>query len=377
MAKHTPLYETHRRLGGKMVEFGGYDLPVQYTSIREEHAAVRETAGLFDVSHMGQIHLRGPAAIEAAERLFTRRTTDLAVGRIRYGLLCNDQGGVVDDVTCYRLADDELMFCVNASNVEKDHRWISDHCSDFEAEGESKGQSKGESKAESKLEIDNASDATGMLAIQGPASTEILERISSPVVRTMRRYRCETIEVAGVAALVSRTGYTGSGGFELYADANDIERIFEALLEEGRPLGLRPAGLGARDTLRLEAALPLYGHELDDHTNPYEAGLERFVDLAGRQFIGAAALRRIGASPRTRQLAGFAMEGRGIARADYPVALGGKTIGVVTSGTASPTLGKSIGLAYVPPENATPGSRFEVVIRGRAVPAVVVETPFL
>lgn len=356
MAKHTPLYETHRRLGGKMVEFGGYDLPVQYTSIREEHIAVRETAGLFDISHMGQIHLRGAAAVAAAERVFTRSTTDLAIGRIRYGLLCNEKGGVVDDVTCYRLADDELMFCVNASNIEKDHRWIAEHCAD--------------------AAVVDASNATGMLAIQGPASTEILKRISSPAVEAMRRFRFETIAVAGRAARVSRTGYTGAAGFELYVDAADLETVFDALLEEGRPLGLQPAGLGARDTLRLEAALPLYGNELDIHTTPYQAGLGRFVELDGREFVGAAALRRANAEPQTRQLAGFVMEGRGIARAEYPVAIAGEIIGVVTSGSPSPTLGKSIGLAYVPPEHGAPGSRFDIVIRGRPVPALTVETPF-
>ncbi len=344
-----------------MVEFGGYDLPVQYTSIREEHAAVRETAGLFDVSHMGQIHLRGAGAIAAADGLFTRRATDLAIGRIRYGLLCNDEGGVVDDVTCYRLAEDELMFCVNASNVEKDQRWIAKHCANH-ASG---------------VEVDNASDTTGMLAIQGPASTEILKRISSPVVETMRRFRCQTIEVAGREASVSKTGYTGAGGFELYVDGADVETVFDALLEQGRPLGLLPAGLGARDTLRLEAALPLYGHELDEHTTPYEAGLGRFVDLDGREFVGAAALRRASAKPQIRQLAGFVIEGRGVARAEYPIAVNGETIGVVTSGSPSPTLGKSIGLAYVPPDYGTLGSRFDVVIRGRPVRALVVETPFV
>jgi len=342
-----------------MVEFGGYELPVQYSSIKQEHTAVRETAGLFDVSHMGQIHLRGPAAIEAGERLFTRSVADLAIGRIRYGLLCNDHGGVVDDVTCYRLGDDELMFCVNASNIDKDHSWIIDHCADTQ------------------VEIDDASDATGMLAIQGPASSEILGGISSPEIETMRRFRCETMEVAGRPARVSRTGYTGSSGFELYVDAADVCAVFDALLERGRPLGLEPAGLGARDTLRLEAALPLYGHELDDETTPYEAGLDAFVDLSGREFVGSAALQRASRSAPTRQLVGFVVEGRGVARAEYPVAVGDDIVGVVTSGSPSPTLGKSIGLAYVPPKYGSPGSRFDVVIRGRHVPAVVVKTPFL
>jgi aminomethyltransferase len=358
--KHTPLYDAHRRLGGRMVEFGGYELPVQYTSIREEHTAVRETAGLFDVSHMGQIHLRGSGAIEAADRVFSRSVRTLAVGRVRYGLLCNEHGGVVDDVTGYRLSDDEIFFCVNASNVDKDHAWFAKWCPP-------------------EAGLSNQSEGTGMLALQGPASTEILKRVSNETIETMKRFRCERLTVARCETRVSRTGYTGSAGYELYLAAGDLQTVFDALLGEGETFGLRPAGLGARDTLRLEAALPLYGHELDDDTTPYEAGLDRFVsfdDASGpRDFVGASALRAL--PPATRQLVGFEVEGRGVARAGYPVWVAGETVGTVTSGSPSPTLGKSIGLAYVPPTLGEPGTRFDIAVRDRPVPARVVTTPFV
>ncbi len=356
--KRTPLYDAHRRLSARMVEFGGFEMPVQYTSILEEHAAVRSAAGLFDVSHMGQIELAGPGAIDAAERLLTRPVRSLRPGRIRYGLLCNEQGGVVDDVTCYRRADDALFFCVNASNIEKDYRWIVRH-------------------TEADAGVRNASDETGMLALQGPASPDVLAAVADDRVRELRRYAFAELPVAGRPAHVSRTGYTGADGFELYLAAGDTEAVFEALLEAGRPAGLKPAGLGARDTLRLEAALPLYGHELDDSTSPLEAGLDRFVTLEDRDFIGRDAIARRRDAGHERALAGFVLEARGVARAGYAVTMAGDVVGEVTSGAPSPTLGKSIGLAWIPPRAAVPGTALEVLIRGRATPARVVETPFV
>jgi len=356
--RRTPLHDVHRRLGARMVEFAGFSMPVQYTSIVAEHRAVREAAGLFDVSHMGQIRLQGPGAVAAAERLLTRPVASLRRGRVRYALLCNEQGGVVDDVTVYRLAEDALMLCVNAANIEKDYRWITQH-------------------APAEAGVRNASDTTSLLALQGPAALEVLTRVSSPRVAELARYGFDRLEVAGCDALVSRTGYTGSDGFEIYLEAEDTERVFEALLREGRGAGLVPAGLGARDTLRLEAAMPLYGNELDETTSPLEAGLGRFVKLEAGGFIGAEAIaRRRDAGPE-RSLVGFEIEGRGVARAGYDIAHNGRTVGRVTSGAPSPTLGKSIGLAYVPPELATPGTALDVVIRGRRVAARVVETPFV
>ena len=356
--RRTPLYETHRRLDAKMVEFAGFDMPVQYTSILDEHRAVREAAGLFDVSHMGQIGLTGPRAVAAADRLLTRAVSPMRPGRVRYALLCNEEGGVVDDVTVYRLADDALFLCVNASNVEKDYRWIVRH-------------------AGAEVGVRNTSEETGLLALQGPASAEILRRSCEAPLPELRRYSFDRAEIAGSAALVSRTGYTGSDGFEIYVGVGDLVRVFEAILQAGKPSGLVPAGLGARDTLRLEAALPLYGHELDDTTSPLEAGLERFVELGRGGFLGAEALRRQHGAGVSRHLVGFVLLDRGVARAGHPVSHAGRVVGAVTSGAPSPTLGTSIGLAYVPSELAGPGTPLEIDIRGRAARARVVEIPFV
>jgi len=354
----TPLYELHRRLGARLVPFAGFEMPVQYSGILAEHAAVRNAAGLFDVSHMGQIHLGGPGAVAAAERLVSSPVASLRRGRVRYGLLCNEDGGVVDDVTVYRLAEDALMLCVNASNVEKDWRWIVRH-------------------AGPEVALRDRSAETALLALQGPASAAVLAPLSDADLGALRRFAFVEGAVAGRPALISRTGYTGSDGFELYLDAGAGETVFEALLDAGRAHGLLPAGLGARDTLRLEAALPLYGHELDDATSPLEAGLERFVKRAAGGFLGAEAIERRAAAGHTRALVGFVLDGRGVARAGHEIVRDGRPVGRVTSGAPSPTLGKPIGLGYVPPALAGPGTLLEIAIRDRAVPARVVRTPFI
>jgi len=356
--RRTPLYETHRRLGARMVEFAGFSMPVQYSSILAEHAAVRERVGLFDVSHMGQIELAGPQAIETAERLLTRPVASLAVGRVRYGLLCNEEGGCIDDVTFYRLASDALLLCVNAANIEKDWRWIA-------------------RLAPASAGARNRSDETGLLALQGPLAAQVLAKLAAPALPALARWAFARGDVAGRPALVSRTGYTGADGFEIYTAAGDTVAIFEALLAAGEPLGLLPVGLGARDTLRLEAGMPLYGHELDDTTSPLEAGLARYVKLARGGFIGAEAIERRRAAGPTRVLVGFELLVPGIARSEYPVLRDGRTVGRVTSGCPSPTLGKSIGLAYVSPELGAVGTALEISIRGRACAARVVETPFV
>jgi aminomethyltransferase len=341
-----------------MVEFAGFEMPLHYGSILEEHAAVRERAGLFDVSHMGQIHLSGAGAIDAAERLLSCQAASLRVGRVRYGLLCNQDGGVVDDVTSYRLAPDAMMLCVNAANIEKDYRWVVRH-----------------SPAEA--EVRNRSAETGLLALQGPRSAEILAAASEGAVHELRRFRFSHFSVAGVEALISRTGYTGADGFEIYLPAARTAEVFDALLERGASRGLVPVGLGARDTLRLEAALPLYGHELDDKTSPLDAGLERFVKREAGGFIGAEAIEQRATSGHTRRLIGFELVDRGVARAGHPISHRGEVVGRVSSGGHSPTLGKSIGLGYVPPALATPGADIEVLVRERGIAARVVETPFV
>jgi aminomethyltransferase len=359
--KRTPLYAAHRALGARLVPFAGFEMPVQYAGILQEHAAVRDAAGLFDVSHMGEIHVSGPGAVACVERLVTCPVATLAPGRVRYGLLCNESGGVVDDVTVYRLAADRLFLCVNASNVEKDYRWIARH-------------------APADARVEDRSDRFGLLALQGPAAAAVLARATDLPLGAMKRFTFLEGAVAGATALVSRTGYTGSDGFEIYLDAGDTERVFHALLDAGKPLGLAPCGLGARDTLRLEAALPLYGHELDDTTSPLEAGLERFVKRAQGGFLGAEAIERRAAEPAVRVLVGFVVEGRGIARAGHPISHGGERVGVVTSGAPSPALGKPIGLGYVRPALAAPDTAIEITITGgareRGVAARVVRTPF-
>jgi aminomethyltransferase len=356
--QRTPLHEAHRRLGGRLVPFAGFELPVQYTSILEEHAAVRERAGLFDVSHMGQLHLAGPGATAAVEWLVSCRAGSLAPGRVRYGCLCNELGGVVDDVTVYRLEDERWFLCVNAANVEKDYRWVVRH-------------------APAGVEIRNRSAETALLAIQGPASAAVLAGCGGAALAALPRFAFAQARLGGVETLASRTGYTGSDGFELYCASGDGLALWEALLAAGAPHGLLPAGLGARDTLRLEAALPLYGHELDDESSPLEARLDRFVKLGGPAFLGGAAIERRRERGHRKLLVGFELTERGVARAGHPLAHGGREIGVVTSGAPSPTLGKSIGLGYVPPALAEPGTRLEVRVRGRGVAAQVVETPFV
>jgi aminomethyltransferase len=355
----TPLHAAHVRLNARLVPFAGYEMPVQYTSIREEHTAVRERAGLFDVSHMGQIHLSGPRANEALEMLVTCEIESLRVDRARYGLLLNDAGGCVDDVMVTRLAADQLFLCVNAANHEKALAWIEAHVGPD-------------------VVVDDRSQETALLALQGPSSAGVLARLGPAITELPKRFRVARLELAGSEVLVSATGYTGGPGFELYLPGGHAEALFEEILEVGAEDGVLAAGLGARDTLRLEAALPLYGHELDDTTSPFEAGLERFVKPLERGFIGAAALLARGNDDGNgRCLVGFEMTGRGIARADYEIIHEDRVIGRVTSGAPSPTLGKSIGLGYVPRALSTPGQSLSIRIRSKDVAARIVEIPFL
>ncbi|MAJ60235.1 MAG: glycine cleavage system protein T [bacterium TMED88] len=361
--RKTPLHDQHQALGARMVDFAGFAMPVQYTSIKQEHAAVRERAGLFDVSHMGQIEIAGPGAVECAEKLLTCPIASLRPGRVRYGVLCNETGGCVDDVTVYRKSDTAFFLCVNAANVEKDFLWIKRH-------------------APEAVTVIDQSDQTALLALQGPASASILDRVSSLTstdkkVSGLGRFRFAAADLSGHPVQISRTGYTGADGFEIYLPAESAASIFETLMDAGRDDGLETAGLGARDTLRLEAALPLYGHELDDSTSPLEAGLDRFIKSQTGGFLGAEAIQRREEQGRVRQLVGFVIEGRGIPRGGYPIALDGTEVGSVTSGGPSPTLGSAIGLGYVPPELAAVGTEIDIVIRDRSVQARVVKTPFI
>lgn len=370
--RRTPLYAAHVRLKARLVPFAGFELPIQYTSIREEHKAVRERAGLFDVSHMGQIYFSGAKACETLERLLTCAVDSLKVGCARYGLLLNESGGCIDDVMLTREAEDLYFLCVNASNVESARGWI-------ESQVGIKVGLTPEAESGSDLQLEDRSDQTALLALQGPAAKAILTKLGPDESELPKRFRVARFNLAGADTLVSGTGYTGSPGYELYVSNADAEKVFEAILEVGATDGVFPAGLGARDTLRLEAALALHGHELDDQTTPFEAGLDRFVKPLDSGFIGAEALASKAAAndPNARSLIGFEMTERGIARADYEIVSAGEVIGRVTSGTPSPTLGKSIGLGYVPRSQSEVGRMLAIRIRNKDVAAKIVERPFV
>jgi aminomethyltransferase len=365
--RRTPLYECHRELGARMVDFAGWEMPVQYTGVIEEHRAVRGAAGLFDVSHMGEVRVRGAGAERFLQRLTPNDVAQLVPGRAHYSGLLTDRGTYVDDLLIYRLAADDFLVVVNASNAARDLPWIREHGPDPEG---------GESTAPADVEIADESDRFALLALQGPQALAILEPLASPGVAGLRYYGFLRGEVAGVPAILSRTGYTGEDGFELYLEPEGAPEVWRRLLAAGAPHGLLPAGLGARDTLRLEAAMALYGHEIDERTTPLEAGLSWVVKLGKGDFLGRAALLEQSEQGVRRTLVGFAVEGRGIARQGHGVLSGGEAVGEITSGTWSPTLEKAIGMAYVPPALAAPGTPLELDVRGRKLPAAVVELPF-
>ena len=349
--RHTPLYEEHKALGARLVDFAGWEMPVQYEGIKAEHEAVRTAAGLFDVSHMGEVVIRGPQAEEAVQRLVTRDVSRLSVGQAGYAAVCYESGGTVDDVLVYRTPDDFLIV-VNASNREKDVAHFREHTEDLDAQ------------------VADESDDWALLALQGPRAVELLQPFTETDLSSIKYYRYEVGEVDGAYAVLSRTGYTGEDGLELFVRPNDAPGVWRRLIEAGAT----PVGLGARDTLRLEAGMCLYGNELDAETTPLEAGIGFAVNLDKKQgFVGQEALRRENEEGLKKRLVGFKVEGRGIARHDYPVAVGGETVGSVTSGTLSPTLGEAIGLALVTPDVE---DEFEVVIRNRPVAARTVPLPF-
>jgi aminomethyltransferase len=349
--RRTPLYGEHKALGARLVDFAGWEMPVQYEGIKAEHNAVRNHAGLFDVSHMGEAVFRGPDAEEAVQRLVTRDVSRLEEGQAGYSAVCYESGGTVDDVIVYRRPDDFLVV-VNASNREKDLEHFRSNTQDLD------------------VEVADESDDWALLALQGPEAAGLLQNLTGANLPDLRPFRFVEGEVAGATTLVSRTGYTGEDGFELYLSPDDAPRVWRELLEAGAT----PAGLGARDTLRLEAGMCLYGNELDPETTPLEAGIGFAVHLdKEREFIGQEALRREKEEGLRKKLVGFEVEGRGIARHDYPVRVEGETVGHVTSGTLSPTLGQAIGLALVSPGVE---DRFEVVIRERPVEAHTVQLPF-
>lgn len=356
--KQTPLYSKHKELGGQMVDFHGWELPLQYRSITQEHHAVRQKAGLFDVSHMGAFLVQGKNAVDSLQKLVTKDLSPAKDGQAVYALLCMEDGGVIDDLLLYRFSAEDWMLVVNASNRQKDEEWIKDHL-------------------DGSTTLTNISDDTVQLALQGPLAEKILQRLTPDDLRSIRFFRfMNHCVIADVPALVSRTGYTGEDGFELYLHASDAPMIWDHILDAGYPEGLVPAGLGARDTLRFEAALPLYGQEIGPDISPLEAGLDRFVQFDKTEFIGKKALLSQREKGLSRFRVGLEMLGRGIPRSRYDVNKEGRTIGQVTSGTYAPSLGKNLAMALIAADQAEIGNKVDVVIRARPVQAQVVALPF-
>jgi aminomethyltransferase len=355
----TPLVDRHLALGARIIDFAGWRMPVQYTSILGEHRAVRERAGLFDLSHMGELWVEGPDAASALDAAVVSAPSRLAVGRAQYSMIVAPDGGILDDLIIYRLADERFMVVANASNAGV----VSDTLAE-RLDG-------------TRAVLDDHSLATGLVAIQGPRSIDILRPLTDVDLDALRYYAIAGGRVGGIEAQVARTGYTGEDGFEVFVETGRTGELWDALLPAVREAGGLPVGLGARDTLRLEAGMPLYGNELDRATTPFDAGLGRVVKLdKPGDFVGRAALEKIAADGPRKRLVGLVMEGRGIARHGYPVHAGDQRTGTVTSGTQSPTLGQAIAMAFVTPPDGEPESTVDVEIRESRVPARVVPLPF-
>lgn len=357
--KKTPLNAAHRALGGKMVDFGGWDMPVQYPAgVIEEHIATRTRAGLFDVSHMGEIWVEGPDAIPFVNRITTNDVTKLVDGQAHYSALPNEDGGVVDDLLVYRFADDRLLLVVNAGTTDKDWEWIN------------------KNKGNENILLRNASSDYCQIAIQGPKAVEILQKLTENDLAPIGYYHFTEGKVDGVDAIISRTGYTGEDGFEVYAAADRAEQLWNKLLETGKEHGILPCGLAARNTLRLESAMSLYGHELSDEISTLEANLGWITKLQKGDFIGRDQIAALKESGLTRKLIGFEMKEPGIARDGFDIYVGDEKVGVVTSGSPAPFLKKNIGLAFLPPEFANVGQEIRIDVRGKRLAAEVVPTPF-
>lgn len=356
--KKTALYDSHKKLGGKIIEFAGWELPVQYEGIIPEHEAVRNAAGLFDVSHMGEIEVKGEDAAKYIQFLVTNNVDRLSDNQVMYAIACYDGGGVVDDLLVYKFDEKNFLLVVNASNSDKDYEWFDRNKDGFN------------------VELNNISDSISEVALQGPKAEEILQRLTDTNLCDIKFFFCKKdVCIGGIKCLVSRTGYTGEDGFEIYSPNRDIESIWNHILCAGREFGIKPAGLGCRDTLRFEACLPLYGNEISSEITPLEAGLGYFVDL-NKNFIGRDALNAQILEGLKRKLVGFEMKDRGIPRHGYEVASGEDKIGFVTTGYFSPTLKKNIGLALVDSKDSKPGSEIDIIIRGKRMKAEVVSKRF-
>lgn len=356
--KRTPLYEIYTQYGGKVVEFAGWEMPVQYSNIIEEHHTVRNNAGLFDVSHMGEVLVTGPEAEQFVDYLVTNNVKKMNPNQVMYTLMCYPGGTVVDDLLVYKYSSERYMLVINASNIDKDFAWIVENRKNFD------------------VVVENLSDKMAQLALQGPKAEEILQKLTSYELSTIKFFYFAETQIDGVNAIVSRTGYTGEDGFEVYMDPQHAVQLWHTMLESGKDLGAKPIGLGARDTLRFEAVLPLYGHEISDQITPLESGLNFFVKLDKEDFIGKEALVKQKAEGLPRKLVGFEMIDRGIPRALYEVAKDGEVIGFVTTGAPSPTLEKNIGLALVKTQYSEVGTEFDVIRGNKALKAKVIPLPF-
>ncbi|EFV77545.1 aminomethyltransferase [Bacillus sp. 2_A_57_CT2] len=357
--KRTPLFEVYKDYGAKTIDFGGWDLPVQFSSIKEEHEAVRTKAGLFDVSHMGEIEVKGTDSLKYLQKMMTNDISKLKNSGAQYTAMCYENGGTVDDLLVYKIEDDHYLLVVNASNIEKDFNWLQDH-------------------AEGNVELKNLSEDMAQLAIQGPLAEKVLQKLAGTNLSDIGFFKFQQdVDLNGKKALVSRTGYTGEDGFEVYCDAQDAVAIWIEILEAGKEEGVLPCGLGARDTLRFEANLALYGQELSPEITPLEAGIGFAVKVNKEaDFIGKEVLKNQKENGVPRKLAGIEMIDRGIPRHGYPVYKGEELIGEVTTGTQSPTLKKNIGLVLIKKEHADPGTDLEVEIRGKRLKAKIAATPF-
>jgi glycine cleavage system T protein (aminomethyltransferase) len=360
LLKKTPLYNAHVALGARMVPFGGWDMPVEYSGIAAEHLAVRTGAGLFDVSHMGEVEIAGKDALTAVQHITSNDASKLQLGQIQYSALTTPEGTFVDDLLVYRFGPSHYLLVINASNIDKDYAWIAARAKE----------------AVPDIATVNSSDRYALIAVQGPRAQEILQTLTAIDLAPIKYYWFAHGEIAGVRGTVSRTGYTGEDGFEVMVPPAMASRVWDALLEAGKPMGLIPCGLGARDTLRLEAAMRLYGNDMDETSTVLEADLGWIVGWNKAEFLGRQPLHHQKAQGVPKKLVGFEVVDRAIARHGHTVWHNGKEVGVVTSGTQTPFLKKAIGMAYVPPALAAPGTEIEIDVRGRRVKAVIVPMPF-
>ena len=355
--KKTALYDVHVQLGAKMVEFAGFHMPIQYHSIREEHIRVRTTVGVFDVSHMGEIIISGPKALDMVQKVTINDASKLAIGQVQYSAMCYPDGGIVDDLLVYRFQD-HFMLVVNAANTEKDYQWILKNKIDG-------------------CQIVNKSDEITQLAVQGKKSEATLQKLTDIDLAAVKYYWFTEDDLAGVSMIISRTGYTGEPGFELYFDNDHAVEVWNAIMEAGKEFEIEPIGLGARDTLRLEKKMCLYGNDIDETTNPIESGLSWITKLDKGDFIGREALLKVKQEGPKRRLVAMVLEGQGFPRKGYDIFKDGQQVGKITSGTVSPILNKGIAMGYVATPFAKVGTELTIDIRGKKVPAVIIKPPFV